>query len=238
MNIQFTDIKEHATKRGLRLTPDRRSASYLAHYDLQVEVIFDVGVNTGTPFLYEAFPTSKFVLVDPLPDCDKTVRESGLLSDFDFVNTALGAQASKAILEVPIIGGERKTALSSLKKRTDPLSEQFERVERRQVEVRTLDDVASNYSGRVGIKIDTEGHEVEILEGARDTLHRCEFVILELSLTQRFKDVSRPSRAVSLMADAGLELRDFIDMQDRSPDNKLDRRPRHADLLFTRWGDE
>ena len=41
------------------------TADLIRSYDLEQDFIVDVGVYRGTPWLYQAFPTTPFVLVDP-----------------------------------------------------------------------------------------------------------------------------------------------------------------------------
>ena len=71
-----------------------------------------------------------------------------------------------------------------------------------------------------------------MLAGGPDTLKRCEFVILELSVTERFTQSTPPSAAIALLADAGLELRDILAIAD-GPGKRA--QPRHMDVMFTRW---
>jgi hypothetical protein len=101
-----------------------------------------------------------------------------------------------------------------------------------EVEVTTLDLLAAGIGGRLGLKIDVEGHEADVLRGAAGTLPRCDFVILELSLTPRFAQTSPPSTLFALLGAAGLELRDVL----RSTgDGRGGPAPRLFDVLFTRW---
>ncbi len=104
--------------------------------------------------------------------------------------------------------------------------------ETRRVPVAPLDRIMEAYPGRVGLKVDTEGYELEVLQGAAETLLRCDFVLLELSVTHRFDDIAPPSRIVAELARAGLELRDIL----RSTgDGRGGPQPRLFDALFTRW---
>ena len=73
---------------------------------------------------------------------------------------------------------------------------------------------------------------MEVLQGATETLRRCDFAILELSVSTRFEGVGVPSAAVALLADAGLEMRDVLNIG-AGPGKKA--RPRYLDVLFTRW---
>ena len=226
------DIRRTLKSEGMDVQPLKRRAPYLKGYGFTPDVVFDVGVYDGTPWLYRSFPDARFVLIDPQPDCEAMVRAKGHLGDFDFHAVALGAEEGSAQLTVPSTAPGQGGAMASLLERTDKLAQTFTETESRNVPLRRLDDIAAAYPGRVGLKIDTEGFEVPILRGAVRTLERCDFVILELSLTPRFDGVEPPSAATALLAAAGLELRDVLDTAS-GPGKRA--QPRHIDALFTRW---
>ncbi|MEO1363490.1 MAG: hypothetical protein AAFU86_06920, partial [Pseudomonadota bacterium] len=71
-----------------------------------------------------------------------------------------------------------------------------------------------------------------VLAGATQTLQHTDFVILELSMSQRFDGVDPPSAAIATLAAHGLEMRDVLAIAD-GPTKRS--QPRHMDLLFTRW---
>jgi hypothetical protein len=64
--------------------------------------------------------------------------------------------------------------------------------------------------GPFGIKIDTEGFELEVLKGARAVLSETAFVFAEVNLTERFEGSYRPSELIGFLADHGFELADPI----------------------------
>ncbi|MEM8578999.1 MAG: FkbM family methyltransferase [Pseudomonadota bacterium] len=229
----LADLRRSLRSEGLTVQPIKTRAIYLKRYDFSPDVVFDIGVHAGTPWLYKTFPNAAWVLVDPQPEYEAAVRGAGLLDDFDYHAVALGAAAGQATLNVPETAPGKGGAMASLLERTDNLAKTFTASEARSVPVRTLDDIASDYDGRLGLKIDTEGYETEILRGAAETLQRADFVILELSLDPaRFAATPTPSSAMSLLAAAGLELRDILAVSD-GPGKRS--RPRHMDALFTRW---
>ena len=229
----LAEVRKTLRSKGLAVHPIKTRAKYLSGYGFAPSVIFDVGVYRGTPWLYRSFPDTKFVLIDPQAEHEAEIRASGRLAAFDFLPVALGAEPGEATLHLPSNAKGEAGAMASLMERTDKLSEKFTALEARQVVVQRLDDLSEAYPGAAGLKIDTEGFETEVLQGASETLKRCQFVILELSLDAgRFSQTKPPSSAILPLAEAGLELRDILATAD-GPSRRS--RPRHVDALFTRW---
>lgn len=226
------EIRRTLRSEGMAVHPIKTRAFYLKGYGFAPDVVMDVGVHDGTPWLYKSFPNARFVLVDPQPGCGDAVRAAGRLEDFDFHAVALGAEDGTATLNVPETEPGKGGAMASLKSRTDTLTKTFTKVETLEVPVKRLDDLAAGYDGRIGLKIDTEGFEVDVLEGGPETLKRCDFVVLELSVTERFTGTAPPSQAIAMLADAGLEMRDVLAVAD-GPGKRA--QPRHMDVMFTRW---
>lgn len=226
------DLRRTLRSEGMVAHPIKTRAPYLRSYQFAPDVVFDVGVDKGTAWLYRSFPDAQFVLVDPQKHSAEKVRERDVLDSFHFHATALGAHEGKATLMVPHSDKGEEKGMASLLRRTDPAAATFTKTEKHYVPVKRLDDIALAYSGRVGLKIDAEGSELDVLKGAQDTLKRCDFVILKLSNMQRFAGVGLPSQSVALLAEAGLEWRDVLHTGS-GPGKKA--HPRFMNVLFTRW---
>jgi FkbM family methyltransferase len=229
---EIREIRRALKPHAMTTQPIKTRAPFMASYGFAPDVIVDVGVARGTAWLYRAFPEAKLVLIDPQPDCESMVRERYAGMAFDFHATALGADPGTATLKIPMKKTGPGIAMASLLDRQDALAQKFPETQDHEVPVQRLDDLMGAYDGRIGLKVDTEGFEHQILLGAPDTLKRCDFVILELSLEARFEGVSPPSGPIKLLADAGLELRDILSMASDASDTA---KPRHIDALFARW---
>ncbi|QCO55924.1 FkbM family methyltransferase [Pseudorhodobacter turbinis] len=230
--IDRTQVNRFLRRKGLTAIADKSKSGHLQRYALMPDVVFDVGVDLGTPFLYEAFPDTSFVLVDPRAESRAVLKDVNTPKKAQFFETALGRTQGRMTLNIPFSDKGEHGAMASLSTRTDRISSSFTRMETREVSVTTLDMLAADFPGRVGLKIDTEGFEDEVLAGATETLKRTDFVILELSLTQRFSSIAPPSQIITRLAAAGLEFRDVLRM---TGDGKGGGAPRLMDVLFTRW---
>lgn len=229
---QIREIRKTLKPKAMTTQPIKTRVPFLTSYGFKPDIIIDVGVARGTAWLYRSFPEAKIVLIDPQPDCEEFVKERYEGMEFDFHATALGADEGSAQLNIPVKKQGLGIAMASLLKRTDALSSKFKESKALDVPVSKLDDIARAYDGRIGLKVDTEGFEHQVLLGATETLKRCDFVILELSLVSRFDGVAPPSAPIGLLAEAGLELRDMLAMES---DTSEFAKPRHIDALFTRW---
>lgn len=225
-------LRRRLRRLGFALSRIKTRPEYLRGYDLAPDVVFDVGVMDGTPYLYDAFAQAKFVLIDPLKESREIIAGQGLAIDYDFHTVAVGAAPGTLTLNIPTTKPGKGADMASFLDRRDGIESEFSSVEAREVEVTTLDALAAGYDGRFGLKIDTEGFELSVLQGAARMLNACDFVILEMSVTQRFAGVAPPSEVIALLAAAGLELRDVLAV---APQPHRPMPPRHMDLLFTRW---
>lgn len=192
-------------KRGIFVIPDKLTAKYLTRFNFSPDLVVDVGVSRGSDFLYELFPKTKTLLIDPYPGFEDICRSQyGDKYDFDYFECAVGADAGKSTLKIQSddIG---KSTLGM------PTTMQGQKtVKEVEVEVTTLDNLCKVYPGKVGLKIDTEGHELEVLKGAAETLRRTEFVIAEVSIKKRYWGGYRFSDMISLMKEHDFEILDML----------------------------
>jgi hypothetical protein len=121
---------------------------------------------------------------------------------------------------------------SSFDDRT-PLTRTGNRLERREVEVTTLDIIfeeCSNLQKPILLKIDSEGHELKILEGSSSLLRVTDTVIMEVSIARRFEESYEFEDLVLFMKENGFSLLTFLDITHA----RGELRPRFADVVFKR----
>ena len=143
----------------------------------EIDTLIDIGVgDMGTPDLYERFPDQKLILIDPLLESKNYVLKNLSHRDHDFFLTCLGKEKGEIKMNI-----EEKKTRSTILKVTD-LNNQGGLFEERFVEINTLDNILKdlNNLGKLGIKIDTEGYELEVILGAKETLKTTKFVMAEV----------------------------------------------------------
>lgn len=199
--------------------PKKMGRRYFNDLGFGPATVFDIGVNNGTPWLYRSFPTARFVLVDPvgcmfgepLPGRDSFRIEAGC-----------GAEDGDAVISIANRNGRssigKRTALTNCDVRAERL-----------VKIRRVDSIVREYDlqGPFGIKIDTEGHELGVLQGASGIMQDTLFIVAEVSVKKRFVNGYRFSDVVSYLRSHNFEFLDTLTPR---------RRPHaFADCLFARF---
>jgi hypothetical protein len=113
---------------------------------------------------------------------------------------------------------------SSLTRTGNPL-------QKRQVEVTTLDTILRENQGfeiPILLKIDTEGYELKVLQGARELLRITDTVIAEVSVARRFEHGYSFEDLLIFMKDSGFYLYNFLTIA--YVGDEL--RPRFTDIVF------
>jgi FkbM family methyltransferase len=141
-------------------------------------VAVDVGAHIGD-YTYalcrQIGKGGRVVAIEPIPDLARMLERATrrLRLPVTVINCALSSKAGQGELLIPMENGSRKAGFATLERR-----EGAGRMHR--VALRRLDDVCAAIEGRISfIKIDVEGHELEVLRGGTGTLakHRPNLLI-------------------------------------------------------------
>lgn len=198
--------------RSVRTRPTKRSAlALLRDAGFSPRTVFDVGVHRGgTPELYETFPAAKHVLVEPLREFENDIAAMiAELRDAEVVWAAASNREGTGTLEVAanLAGSSVVDRPEGRQVRTVPLI--------------TLDGLRERKGlpGPFLVKIDVDGEEISVLEGAERTLSETEVVVLE----SRLPDLRR---RVAFLEEREFLLWDLVDVL------YLDRCLWQVDLVF------
>ena len=143
----------------------------------EIDTFIDIGVGKkGTPIFYDRFPQSKLILIDPLIEA-KIYAETNLGNrNYEFFQCGVGNKSGNEFILV-----EENIGRSSILKVTE-INFEGTPLSKRKIEIKTVDQITRNIKdlGSIGIKIDTEGYELNVIEGSKETLKQAKFVIAEV----------------------------------------------------------
>ncbi len=138
--------------------------------------VIDVGAANGTPELYEAFPASVHLLVEPLREYEKALRAICSRYSAQYVLAAAADKVGTTTLSVQSVLQTSSMLDYAMVPQGCPAS--------REVPTVTLDVLCKDrgLAGPFLIKVDTQGSELKVIAGAANVLKETEYVILEVSL--------------------------------------------------------
>src|SRR5262245_61451647 len=142
-------------------TPTRDFGTFFRHMSrngIEFKTVIDVGVAFGTPALYRNYPDAKFFLVEPVPECAPILKRLATTLNAEVFPMAAGATEGSVefFVHTDISGSSRFRQWEG------------ELMDGRvcSVPVRRLDSLVKLPLARPCLlKIDTQGAELEVLEG-------------------------------------------------------------------------
>lgn len=170
--------------------------------------VIDVGAATGTPDLYAAFPDAYYVLIEPVDElADIAQRHLADQLDGELHRCAVGRGAGEITLLV-----NRRNLLQSSSSRIRLGDVDQSDVEERTVPMLTLGQLAhgAGWLEPILLKLDVEGAELDVLEGAGRLLDRVDVMFVETAIDQRYEGGYRFNDLHSFMCDHGFVLRDVL----------------------------
>lgn len=207
---------------GLRLVRSTRPTRNFVEFFRNVKrlgfdpkTVIDVGVAWGTDDLYAAFPKASFYLIEPQVEFEPEIKSWSRRYSIEYVIGAAGATAGELALNIHA-DPSHSTALARPS------------VEQRTVPVVTLDSLWRDKPGPILLKIDTEGQELRVLDGATQILRQADMVMLEVRLISYAEGMPEFGDVVAYMTSRGFSLYDILDGGYRPLDGALEM----LDLVF------
>ena len=186
----FNYVGLHICKLNTTNSSGLQTAKALKAHD--INVLFDIGANTGqfaTELRFHGYQ-GKIISFEPLPQAHQILTKQAE-QDANWIvhpRCAIGAEMGKIDINVsqnlvsssilPMLDTHKNAAPESRYTHTE------------QADLMTLDSLLKDYvapSDKLFIKIDTQGYEWSVLDGAPQSLQQCKGVLLELSLVPLYQ---------------------------------------------------
>ena len=213
---------------GLRLqhlpAPTRSFDDFLAlvaKQGMSIATVVDVGVAHGTPPLYRAFPNARFVLVEPVVENKAMLQRAMASLNHEIVWAAAGAANGQAVINVH----DDLSGSSLLRQAEGAAADGTPRT----IPVVRLDSILREPPARPClVKIDTQGTELEVVDGLGDRLRDVDVFIVETSMFKFRDGAAEIADVVIRFKELGFVIYDILEGHMRSLDGAL----AQVDLVF------
>ena len=158
----------------------------------EIDLVLDVGANTGqfTSEIRQGGYAGRIVSFEPLSQAHAVLQktsEGDLLWDV-YPRCALGDHDGE--VEINIAGNSQSSSILPMLESHRSAAPESAYQGKEIVPIKTLDAVAGQYlkdARAAFLKIDTQGFEWQVLDGARDTLPHVKGILVELSLVPLYE---------------------------------------------------
>jgi FkbM family methyltransferase len=186
---------------------------YKLVYDIQQRnisprTVLDIGASRGmfTKSAHLLFPDATFYAFEPLTDCFESLQElrSQIHSLHPF-NVALGKDSASAwIFRSEYEYSSSLLEMEQLHKEAFPYTERTQKIP---VRMETLDKLLSGkpLTRPVLMKLDVQGSEMAVFEGARKTLECTDLIVCEVAFKPLYVDQPLFHDVYSLLVDRGFD---------------------------------
>jgi FkbM family methyltransferase len=175
----------------------------------RIDLVLDVGANTGQfgQSLRHRGYAGRIISFEPVKEAFRELESAARGDDlWTTANLALGP--SSGVMAINVSKNSQFSSFNDLRETATSFDPNAEFKASESVVVKTLDEAAPprDLGSNVLLKIETQGYERPVLEGAKVTLKRVSGVLLELPIINIYKDNWRFHEAVAYMNESGFVL--------------------------------
>lgn len=216
VGLDISRLRRRSTQEGL--------VDHVFRLGFRPRTVIDVGIGHGTPELYGKFPGATHLLVEPLEEYEQTIKEISRKYKTTYVIAAAGTSPGTITINVHSAREHSSTYKESDGGQVDGHP--------RTVPVVTLDQlcVERNLVGPYLVKVDVQGAELDVLNGASKVLTDTELVLLEVNLFEFYVGAPQFYDVVHFMKERGFIAYDILEGHNRPIDGAL----AQVDLAFVK----
>lgn len=228
LQFGFRAVNDLLRPLGLRLhkvsSPTRSFTDFFNHLRQlghEMKVVVDVGVANGTPAIYDAFPRAQYILVEPLSEFMPVLERLKQRLSATYYIAAAGARDGEIEINV-------HDDLSGSSVYAQAEGSILDGTPRRVAALRIESILPAPLQRPALLKIDTQGAELDVIEGLGTRLSDFDVIITETSLLPLRHNTPELADTVAFMRARGWVVYDILEGHVRSLDNAL----AQVDLAF------
>lgn len=172
--------------------------------DREIDTVIDVGANVGQfgEFLRKGGYRGKIVSFEPTKSAYETLSKKAQADGaWETHHCGLGAASGTAILHASQLSVFNSILqLSGVAKLHD---NRMTVDHTEEIAINTLDEVVGSLPGKILLKIDTQGYEKQVMEGAPQVMARAAGILLELPVIRTYEGEWQFHDALKYMSEAG-----------------------------------
>jgi FkbM family methyltransferase len=210
-------IRRGMNKRGFEVVLLKYETSYpltikrLLDY-AEINTVIDIGANIGqfAELLRETGYTKRIISFEPLNEPHKILKLKAE-KDKEWVIPERMAVGNKiGTIQVNISANSMSSSVLQMLKTHADAAPESTYIGVEECPITTLDHFFSEYKGpfdrNIFLKVDTQGYEMQVLEGAEKILERAKLVELEISFTDLYKGQVSYQDLIKFMESKGFQL--------------------------------
>ena len=178
----------------------------------KINLALDVGANTGgyARFLREFGYKGKIISFEPLASAHAQLKTTSKNDSLWEVAPRTAIGNTKGVVNINVSANSSSSSVLDILDTHINAAPQSAYIGTETVDIHRIDDIASKYinesSNSIFLKVDVQGFEAQVLEGANNILSMVEGIQLELSFIPLYKGQILFSEMVSNMHELGYEL--------------------------------
>tara|TARA_B100000579_G_C22820340_1_gene850253 strand:- start:56 stop:796 length:741 start_codon:yes stop_codon:yes gene_type:complete len=159
--------------------------------DLELNIVIDIGSNKGqfVLILNKYFENLKILSFEPINELLEKQKKffKNTKNNIKFFNTGVGALNSK--IDLNITRGKDSSSILEIEN-INNLGRNFDIIEKREINVITLENALNkiDLNGSILLKLDVQGYELKVLEGAEKLLPKIKYIITEVAENKIYKN--------------------------------------------------
>lgn len=176
-----------------------------------INVVFDIGANTGQfarnirRFGYKG----KIISFEPLPEAHKKLIYNSKKDPNWLIHQRCAIGDKCAEIEINVAANSESSSILPMLDAHESAAPHARYIRKEKTQIITFDSIRPLYADindKFFLKIDTQGYESKVLDGAEETLKYCTGLIIEMSLIELYEGQILWQRVISRLESLGFLL--------------------------------
>ena len=176
-----------------------------------INVIFDIGANIGqfALDLRSVGYKGKIVSFEPLSSAHSILSKNARLDTNWLLHPKAAIGEKEGTTEINISGNSVSSSILPMLDSHSSAANDSAYINREKVNITRIDTISDQYLDRnssLFLKIDTQGYEWQVLDGAIETIDKANGILIELSLVTLYKDQKLWLEIINRLEESGFRL--------------------------------